>query len=919
MTGEANPEKTPKENLRGVRCIVFGLVCALIIGIFAWSAEPGALELISSRAQDAYYNLLVQGFQSGQLNVKREPAPGLAQLPNPYDPAANTPYVWDVQHLAYEMSYYKGKLYLYFGVTPALVLFWPYAVLTGHYLDHKSAVVIFFALGFLAAAGLLHTIWRRYFQEAKIWAAVAGLLALGLASGMLAILASCDVYEVAKSCGFAFTMFALGAIWRAMSQPKHQTKWLGLASLAYGLAIGSRPSLLFGAVILLVPVARSWQETVTGSRQRASVLFLAAVIPITLIGLGLMLYNYLRFDSLSEFGWHYQLTSFQNHGARQFSVDYLWFNFRFYFLQPMGWTGQFPFLEPWRQPSLPAGYNGIEGGYGGILADYPIAWLALAAPLAWKGRAGEEISDLRWFAAAIFLFFVASLLTLCLFFAAGSGYLSDFLPALMLLAAMGIFGLERALASLPVWRWFARCGCAVLLIFSIVFNVLASVEAHAISDYVNGDFLTSEGRLDAAMAEYQKALAIWPGYSGAYCGLGSVLLQKGQLAEAIVQYQNALKFNPALSEALNNLGYCYLKSGRMDDAIVQYEKVLEIKPDFPEARNNLAYCFLQMGRTDDAITQYQAAAELEPGSATYQCGLGNAFLQKGQIEEAIARYQKALELKPDFPEAHNFLAYCFFQTGRMDEAIIHYKKAIELEPQSAPFHRDLGNVLLQRGDTDGAINQYQKALALDPKSADVCKRLGDALVQKGQTKEAILQYQKALEINPGFMEALNNLGYCFLQRGQVDEAIAQFEKAVKLEPNFVPEYGNLGDAFRRKGKAGDAIANYQKAIELQPQFISARRKLAWMLATWPDASIRDGKKAVALAGQANQMTSGRDAEVLRTLAAAYAETGRFTEAVSTAQKALALARAKSDTGEASELQTEIRAYQNNAPCRSEGD
>ncbi len=919
MNAEANPESAPKDNPWRIQCIVFGLVCALVIGIFAWSAEPGALESISPDARDAYYNLLVQGFQSGQLNVKRDPAPGLAQLPNPYNPAANSPYVWNVEHLAYEMSYYKGRLYLYFGVTPVLVLFWPYEILTRHYLDHKNAVVIFFAVGFLVAAGLLHAIWRRYFIEMKVWAAVAGLLALGLATGILAILASCDVYEVAKSCAFALTMLALGAIWRALHEPKQQLKWLTLASLIYGLAVGSRPSLLFGAIILLVPVARAWQEAGPGSRWRTSLVFLAAVVPITFIGLGLMLYNYLRFDSPSEFGWHYQLTSFQNHGARQFSLDYFWFNARFYFLQPMGWTAHFPFLEPLPQPPLPAGYNGIESGYGGILADYPIAWLALAAPLAWKGRSREEISGLRWFAAAIFLLFLASTLTLCLFFAAGSGYLADFLPALMLLAAMGIFGLERTLASMPLWRWIARCGCCALLIFSIAFNALAGAGAHAISHYLVGDSLITRGFLDEAMVQFQKALAIWPGYSGAYCGLGNVFLQKGQIEEAIVQYQKALESNPALVEGLNNLGYCYLKTGRIDDAIVQYQKVLEIKPDFPQARNNFAACLLQVGRTDDAIVQYQKAVELKPDSETYQCGLGNAFLQKGQIAEAMAQYQKALKINPNFPQAHNFLAYCLFRTGRIDDAIAEYRKAIELDPQSATFRSDLGNVLLQKGDVDGAITLYQKALALKPESANVFKRLGDALFHKGQLKEAIVQYQKALEINPNFPEAINNLGYCFLQNGQIDNAIAEFEEVLKLQPDFAPEYANLGDAYRQKGAADEAVANYQKAIELQPQFVSVQRKLAWMLATWPDASIRNGKKAVDLAEQANQLTGGQDAEVLRALAAAYAETGRFPEAVSTAKKALALATAKSDSTLAGKLQTEIGAYQNNTPCRSEGD
>ena len=251
---------------------ILGMVCALVIGIFAWSAEPGFLELASPCAEDSYYNLLVQGFRAGQLNVKREAPPGLAQLADPYDPATNASYVWDKRYLSYEMSYYKGKLYLYFGVTPALVLFWPYVALTGHYLLHKDAVVIFFAMSFLLAAGLLRAVWRHYFPEVSIWVAAVGMLTLGLATGMLEILSRCGVWEVAISCGFAFVMLTLGAIWCALREPKRQVMWLALASLAYGLSVGARPSLLFGGIILLIPVARAWcAATEPGSRRRAGI------------------------------------------------------------------------------------------------------------------------------------------------------------------------------------------------------------------------------------------------------------------------------------------------------------------------------------------------------------------------------------------------------------------------------------------------------------------------------------------------------------------------------------------------------------------------------------------------------------------------------------------------------------------------
>ena len=124
---------------------------------------------------------------------------------------------------------------------------------------------------------------------------------------MPVLLARSDVYEVAISCGYMLTMLALAAIWCALHEPERRGRWLAAASLAYGLAVGARPSLLFGAVILLVPVAQAWRER--RNRLAGVAVLMAATGPILLIGLGLMLYNALRFDNPFEFGLHYQLDS----------------------------------------------------------------------------------------------------------------------------------------------------------------------------------------------------------------------------------------------------------------------------------------------------------------------------------------------------------------------------------------------------------------------------------------------------------------------------------------------------------------------------------------------------------------------------------------------------------------------------------
>ena len=166
---------------------VIAATCALVIGVYVYTAHPYETESSASNPADTYYNLLVQGFQAGELCLKKEVPPGLTRLADPYDPSGNAVY-GDPPYRMHDLSYYKGRLYLYFGVTPALILFWPFVALTGHYLFHRQAVAIFCSIGFLASVGLLRAIGRRYFAEVSVVVLGACVLALGLAGGAPALL-----------------------------------------------------------------------------------------------------------------------------------------------------------------------------------------------------------------------------------------------------------------------------------------------------------------------------------------------------------------------------------------------------------------------------------------------------------------------------------------------------------------------------------------------------------------------------------------------------------------------------------------------------------------------------------------------------------------------------------------------------------
>ena len=527
---------------------------ALVIGIYAYIAQSGLLEMLCPTAAETYYNLLVRGFQDGHLSLKKDVPPGLAQLATPYDPDANAPYR-RMPYRLHDISFYKNRLYLYYGATPALILFWPCAVVTGHYLFHRQAVEIFCAIGFLASIGLLFALWRRYFSSVAFWIVAACAMALGLATGAPILLSQADIYQVPISCGYMLTMLTLGAIWFALHRQEQRGRWLAAASLTYGLAIAARPALLFGAVLLLIPIAASATSPTTGKPLNLTTfarLVFCALIPIALIGLGVLFYNYQRFDNPLEFGQHYQLTGdFHTLHGKHFSLDFLWFNLRLYFFKSMTWSSQFPFVRKMVVPPLPPGHDSVEDPFG-ILLNTPLVWLALAVPLALRDRSNTA-SALRWFVATLTALFAITTLTIGLYYFTCVRYEVEFLPELLLLAVLGILGSERALAPKPAWRWAVRSIWILLLTISVAFNFLASVPYHAEAHHFRGIALLQSGNISGAIQEYKEAVRLRPDYAPGYYNLAVILEKNGETSNAINQYRQALRFKPDFTEAQNAL------------------------------------------------------------------------------------------------------------------------------------------------------------------------------------------------------------------------------------------------------------------------------------------------------------------------------------------------------------------------------
>jgi tetratricopeptide (TPR) repeat protein len=210
---------------------------------------------------------------------------------------------------------------------------------------------------------------------------------------------------------------------------------------------------------------------------------------------------------------------------------------------------------------------------------------------------------------------------------------------------------------------------------------------------------------------------------------------------------------------------------------------------------------------------------------------------------------------------------------------------------------------------------FTHALAVTDNNDVALNNLGILFLEKGQLDDAISKLQAAIDLRPENGPAHDNLAKALLKKGQVTEAMVHYRKFLEIEPENVEARNTLGTALIQQGRVTEAIAQWQEALAIQPENGNAASNLAWVFATCPEDSIRDGTRAVQLAERALRISGGKIPMIYRVLAAAYAERGRFADAVETAQRGAELATSQGNPALAVELKSNIALYQSGTPLR----
>ena len=315
----------------------------------------------------------------------------------------------------------------------------------------------------------------------------------------------------------------------------------------------------------------------------------------------------------------------------------------------------------------------------------------------------------------------------------------------------------------------------------------------------------------------------------------------------------------------------------------------QVTPNNHKAIAMLGSLLAKDGKLDEAIARYQTALRLKPGYPEAHFYLGNAFDQQGKFNAAIAEYNQALWFTPLKVPTHLLLATGLGKLNRPDEAATHYLAALKLEPDSAVAHNNLARLRHTQGRLDEAIEHYSAALKLSPNLAQAHNNLGIALLQKDRVAEGGAELREALRLNPTNAESQFNLALALNQQASWPEAAGLFRQTVGVGFNDANAHYQFALALAHLQQPREAMSHYASALLLDPDFPDALDGLAWILATDTRPEFRNGTEAVRMAERACELTGRQDAAKLQTLAAAYAEAGRFSEAIATGKSAHDLA------------------------------
>src|ERR1043166_4138189 len=376
---------------------------------------------------------------------------------------------------------------------------------------------------------------------------------------------------------------------------------------------------------------------------------------------------------------------------------------------------------------------------------------------------------------------------------------------------------------------------------------------------------------------------------------------------AINSYASFWISRSSVSSLLARAGYL-LDEGRHDEASEMLKARLDQGERSVEVKSLFASVLAAAGRDREVAAQAKEVLREDPNDGLAHLALASVLARQQHWEEATLQGREAVRLMPGYAPAHEILAELLRRRELYEEVIGAAREGLAIAPFSAELRFYLGAGLLANAQPSEANSQLHLAFRLRPGWPEAHSAIGAIYARQRRLDSAVAEYSEAVQLNPTNEQTLITLGSILAMQGKLAEAVTRFSEAVRVHPRSSLAHCKLALALHAQGQTREAIEQYTEALQLEPQSTEALNNLAWIRASHPQAEFRNGPEAVRLAERACGQTDYKQPVLVGTLAAAYAEAGRFADATNAARKAIELATAVNEKEVAARNQELLEIY-----------
>lgn len=356
-----------------------------------------------------------------------------------------------------------------------------------------------------------------------------------------------------------------------------------------------------------------------------------------------------------------------------------------------------------------------------------------------------------------------------------------------------------------------------------------------------------------------------------------------------------------------------------DARLKDVNKAIEVNSDNVEAYQARSQLYFQQQKFDEAVADLQHVLKVDPTNTAVTATAVKALAELKRLDDAKVILDEGLEAKPD-ASLYQLRAAIFRSEDKIDEAIADLNKAIELQPRDPASLFARAEIFLSRDDTDAARRDLDKAMELNPGSVQGVLLRAYLSAEEGRLPDAIND-MKLLVLNfPDNATWAIQLASFYQMDNRPRKAIDVTTDVIRREPGNWRALRIRADTRLSVGEHKEAIADYEAALKAEIEIDESKagilNNLAWVMATSPQDEVRNGARSLEMAEQAAKLTEYKQAHILSTLAAAYAESGDFDKALEWSQKAVELGK-EDGHDQLKQLQEETESYKNKKPWREE--